>query len=1171
MRLVRDLFDCRVTAARSVRGIRFAGLAASVSLASIHGFAHVIQEPGPASQTISSEKRIEGVLSGGEVTRRSLVIDAGRAATIVVGHQDIDLIVRLYGSEKDPEIELASDGPTGELRMPVHATAAGPYTIEIAAAYSRSPAGKYTIRLAAVHPATAGDQQVFDADRDHSRATRLRSATQYAAALTDAALGLSLREKAFGSDAPEIARSLLLVAQLNDAIARYGIAEGLYVRARAIVERTPARYELLKATILDSHGASLIARGKLREAEPLVNDALAIRERILGPDHVLVAATLTTIADLHHENANVQEARQAAERALEIAARAYAPADVPLGDYINRVARSQIALGNFARAEQLYRESLEAREKSAGADSLAAAESIGGLARVALQSNDNVKSEQLHRRALAIREKILGADHPQVAGDLFNLGLIHYRRRDYPNALALYHRALATWEKTLGHAHRSIASSLNNLGLVYWRQGDYPRAEDFFRRSFELQEQLYGPDSLRVVSSLANLGIIAKETGNYELAESRYTRALAIQEKHLGADHPDLIALIESLGILYRDRGDYGRAEEMFARTIRISEASLGPDHAFVARHLGNLSRLYWAMGDSARALVAIQRLMAIEERNLPLNLSIGSERQKLAYFEPRMDDLEETISFHVQQASGSEPARDLALTSLLRRKGRVLDALADNWSAFRNRSKPDDRALLDRLARVTSELAATVLSGSTKTPLAERQKRVATLAAQREELEIEIHRRSAGYLEPTRPLSLPAVQAALPADGALVEFAVYRPFNPQAAFESGKQFGPPRYVAYVVRPSGGAGWKDLGSAEEIDQIVDRFRSSVADPALPGVNPLARELHQRLIAPLRPLFEGAAHLVISPDGPLNLIPFEALRSSEGRYLVETFAVSYVTTGRDLVRMLAPRPAANRAVIFADPAFGEPTMPATERGSLRATATSHNVTMEQDLSSVYFAPLAGTATEAQRIRELFPNVELKSGPRATETALKNVQAPRILHLATHGFFLEDSESPEAGRAAAGTRAIDAAARIENPLLRSGLALAGANLPRTSGDDGILTALEAANLNLWGTKLVTLSACDTGIGVVRNGEGVYGFRRAFFLAGAESLVMSLWPVSDLITREMMTGYYRGLKAGLGRGAALRRMQLQMLKQKGRSHPFYWASFIQAGDWGTLDGRR
>jgi len=139
------------------------------------------------------------------------------------------------------------------------------------------------------------------------------------------------------------------------------------------------------------------------------------------------------------------------------------------------------------------------------------------------------------------------------------------------------------------------------------------------------------------------------------------------------------------------------------------------------------------------------------------------------------------------------------------------------------------------------------------------------------------------------------------------------------------------------------------------------------------------------------------------------------------------------------------------------------------------------------------------------------------------------------------------------------------------LRSGLALSGANEHKAGDENGILTALQASSLNLWGTKLVTLSACDTGIGEVKDGEGVYGLRRAFFLAGTQSLVMSLWPVSDAVTREMMVDYYTGLKHGLGRGEALRQAELAMLKRKGRQHPFYWASFIESGEWANLDGKR
>jgi CHAT domain-containing protein len=215
------------------------------------------------------------------------------------------------------------------------------------------------------------------------------------------------------------------------------------------------------------------------------------------------------------------------------------------------------------------------------------------------------------------------------------------------------------------------------------------------------------------------------------------------------------------------------------------------------------------------------------------------------------------------------------------------------------------------------------------------------------------------------------------------------------------------------------------------------------------------------------------------------------------------------------------------VIVADPAFGAPDAAASR----------------------YFAPLPGTAREAEQVRTALQRATVLTQHAASKAALARLAAPQALHIATHGFFLTD-------------------AKIDNPLLRSGLALAGANGGTRAGG-GLMTALEAANLDLWGTNLVTLSACDTGLGTVRNGEGVYGMRRAFVLAGAETLVMSLWPISDYVTRQMMAAYYRGLKTGLGRGESLRKAQLALQADPRRRHPYYWASFIQAGDWTPLKG--
>ena len=227
---------------------------------------------------------------------------------------------------------------------------------------------------------------------------------------------------------------------------------------------------------------------------------------------------------------------------------------------------------------------------------------------------------------------------------------------------------------------------------------------------------------------------------------------------------------------------------------------------------------------------------------------------------------------------------------------------------------------------------------------------------------------------------------------------------------------------------------------------------------------------------------------------------------------------------------------------------------------------------------HFPALPYTAKEGEALEALLPGATLLTRRDANKAALRQVRGPVLLHIATHGFFLEDLNVTGTGGQGQGAgdgpdrrlkQVENGGMNIESPLVRSGLALAGANEQKKE-DNGILTALEVTGMNLWGTKLVVLSACDTGVGEVKNGDGVHGLRRALVLAGSETQVMSLWPVSDRGTRELMVVYYTGLKRGQGRSEALRQVQLKMLRDVKRQHPYYWASFIQSGEWANLDGK-
>jgi CHAT domain-containing protein/Tfp pilus assembly protein PilF len=889
------------------------------------------------------------------------------------------------------------------------------------------------------------------------------------------------------------------------------------------------------------------------------------------------------------------DALSLAVRALEAGEKAVGAEHSYVAFLLNELGLLQSDKGEYAKSEASYQRAHTISEKALGPEHPQTALSLKGLATVYTYKDDFGKARPLFQQALVITEKALGAEHPKVAAGLSNRGTFHSKVGDLPQAERDLQRALAIAEKTLDPDDLLTSQVLNNLGHLYVLKKDYDRGETSLQRALAIKEKLLGPDHSQLAYPLLNLGRIARERKDYDRSLEMYRRALAIQEKALGPEHLEVAVLLNNIANVYKSKGDYAKPFELYQRALDIAEKSAGPYHGFTMVLLGNFARTYAALGDVSNAITFQRRVDDRLETALALNLAIGSERQKLAYVDSLAERTDRTISLHARLAPSDQRAGALAALVLLQRKGRILDAMSDSLTALRQRSNAEDQKLLDELNATTAQLAKLALSGPQKMNADEYLKQLTALEGQKEKLEAAMSDRSAEFRAQSQPVTLSSVQSAIPPGAALIEFAVYRPFDSKVELNS-EAYGKPRYIAYVLRGQGDVQWKELGEAQEIDDAIAKLRQALRDPQRVDVRDLARAVDEKVMRPVRALLGDATQLLISPDGQLNLIPFAALVDEDGRYAVGRYSFTYLTSGRDLLRMKVARESKSRPMVVANPSFGEPapellasTKTVIQPASLNSRRRS--VTTGRDLTEVYFATLGGTADEAGKIKQLFRQADVLTGAQATESALKAVKAPLVLHVATHGFFLTESGAAATGSPAqitmttnsansrltagtaasgsttqAGTRGLNANAKILNPLLRSGLALAGANLRSGGSDDGILTALEASGLNLWGTKLVVLSACDTGVGEVRNGEGVYGLRRAFVLAGVESLVMSLWPVSDYPTKKLMTEYYQNLKQGMGRGESLRKAQLRLLDD--RLHPFYWANFIQSGEWTGID---
>jgi CHAT domain-containing protein len=856
--------------------------------------------------------------------------------------------------------------------------------------------------------------------------------------------------------------------------------------------------------------------------------------------------------------------------ALEIAESAVGPHDSYVGLLLQQLGAVERTRGNNTTAESLLLRAIAIDEETLGRKDLQTVAAIGQLGSMYRYIQEYNKAEPLLKEELASTEAALGEWHPRMVGALMDLSVLYDEREDDESDEAVLQRALTIAERTLDQDDFQLLAIENNLGNMYQQMDKDDRGEPLLRKALEGIERTLGPDSIRVTNPLLSLAIISRKRGQFDQSVADIERAHAVRAKVLGAQHAETASTLITLGNTYTAAGNYSKALDSHLQALGVLETTVGPYHRLTLLALINAERAYAALGQTTQALAFETRVDGIIEKSLALNDAMGSERERRTYFDSIIERTGRTVSLHVNQAPTSPDAADLAALVLLQRKGRLQDAMSNSLATLRARLDPADQQLLDQFKTTTASLAQAALSGPGKTPFADYQKRLRSLEQQHEQLESDISDRSAQFRSQETPVTLEAVRAAIPAHAVLIEFAVYQPFNPKGTRDE-EIHSDLRYVAYVLSHDGEVRWKDLGKIADVDRAVAAFRRALRDPARTDVTELGRDLDRQVMQPLRSVVgDATTRLLISPDGDLNLVPFEALVDEDGRYLVERYAINYLTTGRDLLRLGVPRSPKNPPTIVANPLFGEPvTSPArtVEHGAM----ARRSVTAGDDRSDMYFAPLSGTGYEAQTIKSLFPNAQLLDGKNATKAALARVDAPLILHIATHGFFLRDDPPDNASPGPNGSRGAKAEVHIDNPLLRSGLALAGANLKGGDEASGVLTALEAANLNLWGTKLVTLSACDTGVGEIRTGDGVYGLRRAFFLAGAETLVMSLWPVSDSVTREMMSTYYAGLKDGLGRGDALRRAQLAMRLRKNRQHPFYWAGFIQAGEWADLKGHR
>jgi CHAT domain-containing protein/Tfp pilus assembly protein PilF len=761
-------------------------------------------------------------------------------------------------------------------------------------------------------------------------------------------------------------------------------------------------------------------------------------------------------------------------------------------------------------------------------------EQLSQVVSEAYEAGDYSRAADFAKRAHDLSRSRLGEQHPSTLASLGDVALLYRHQGRYDLAEAMSEKVLALQTEVLGEKHPDTLISLNNLALLYQDQGRYDLAEPMYEKVLALMTEVLGEKHPSTLTSLNNLALLYQNQDRYDLAEPMYEKALAFKTEVLGEKHPDTLISLNNLALLYQDQGRYDLAEPMYEKALALQTEVLGEKHPSTLNSLSNLALLQIEIGNVASAFTLWQTYLRYSNDFLQDVIWGASEATRQSYLKAQVNFRNNYISLMV--ALNTEKSAKEALFFSLTRKGLLLHIAAQS-SAITKAS--DDPAV----ARLAFELnkSKKKLSYLTDTALDENTAKLFKQVTQQiEKLEKDLGRRIAGLGRAQQQVLPDDVVDALTSQQGLLDFHTYT------------QDSRDKLVAIWVDPSSKVQVKliPLGDLAPIAAAISDYRKALNSFDEIDAQDSSREIYSLLWKPIESFVDSKEVFVI-PDGILHLLPFAALLDEQGQPLVNKVKLSHIVSARELV--LKPYEGKQGpAAIFSAPLYD----PEQVSSYSSDEPISRSVTTRANRSDLYFGPLKGALVEGQVVAGTFAKFEQKYKSYALETATENriatTVSPRFLHIATHGFFLEPPQGTDK--------------TVQHPLLRSGLAFANANVnlnnAEESTQDGILTALEALSLRLEGTDLVVLSACETGVGDINTGEGVYGLQRAFIEAGAKAVLYTLWEIDDEATAYFMAVFYEHFMGGVNSQEALRLTQLDMLNQPKWNFPYYWAGFVLSG---------
>ncbi len=936
--------------------------------------------------------------------------------------------------------------------------------------------------------------------------------------------------------------------------------------------------------------------GNYQKALEICLNISEIAKEVFGEQNPNYLTILNNLASTHREIGNYKKALEIKLKVVELRKEVLGEKHTDYLMSLNNLAIAYSDLGNFGKALEMQLKVVDLGKEVLGEKNPDYFNILSNLASAYSDVGNYGKAVEIGLWVVNLRKEVLGEKHPEYLTSLNNLAIEYSNLGNYQKALEIQLNVVDLRKEVLGEKHPDYLTSLSNLSVCYFDLTDYRKAFEIQLKVVDLRKEILGENHSDYLNSLSNLSVFVSEIGNYKKALEIKLKVVELGKEVLGEKHPDYLASLDNLATEYKNLGDYQKALEIDLWVVGLKKEVLGEMHPDYFLSLNNLAADYNSLHNFTESLeiylkvadlfkmilvenhpnyLTILGNLAITEFYLSENFSalshylemldkcqervieyfsLMTENQREQFWKRYANDFnfypmffEKVSHFHPE---GAGDAYNISLFS----KGLILNTTLDFDILLAEKGTPEAIAKFEEM-----KLLKLDIQRFNEKPISERYLNVDSLENIAQQKETELVKLSKEYGDYTRNLKITwqEVQSKLHEKDVAIEFVEYPTLSDTV-----------KYAALVLRK----GWQypkmiNLFRKDQIDEFINQDQDKMYSNGFVG-----KQIKKLIWEPLEEVISPGERVYFSPAGIIHQLAIENLSADDSTTLGDQYQMYRLSSTKELAfdRPVSP---IRSSVLFGGLEY------AMEDADMKKESTKYE--FEKSRSYLAFRGynsdtttrsgweyLKGTKPEVEQIAQLMreKQYEVKeyTGVSGNEESFKSLSGEPhgIIHLATHGFFLPIEESRENPfmMQRIGDQQLDKP--FIDPMLRSGLIMSGGNrawlgevIPENI-EDGVLTAKEISHLDLRGTDLVVLSACETGLGEVSS-EGVFGLQRSFKQAGVRTIVMSLWDVHDDATRLMMTKFYEGLLSGKEKREAF--LEAKKSCKEKFPLPQYWAAFI------------